>query len=290
MGNFILYKIKNQIKIKIHRKLFDATFMPEASKMIQGYDFPIEVFITPRIGMYEYSDINGISYVITKISSVQCMKESINENYIIHFGKKFSKSIYGFKISRDSYATIKNKSSFGDGIVYSPDECQLMQQAALENFDLNMKFFQKLDKNDFNASLEKYIQKYKFKPCDYIQELDGVSGIYMLVLDEYKQVYIGKSDDIKRRLIEHMTQQKDFDRLVFGDIETSRLSVDSFRPLDFTRIYYTKIRKRELDSAEEKMVSDFEDKYVLNRTKGGFHSGLAAATIDMKKRKLIEED
>ncbi len=59
----------------------------------------------------------------------------------------------------------------------------------------------------------------------------------MLVLDEYKQVYIGQSTDIKSRILHHRSKKKPFDRLIFGSVENSILSIDSFGALDTTRIY-----------------------------------------------------
>jgi hypothetical protein len=40
---------------------------------------------------------------------------------------------------------------------------------------------------------------------------DGKSGYYMMVLDEYSQVYIGTTNDIKRRIRQHWSNSKPFD-------------------------------------------------------------------------------
>ena len=51
-------------------------------------------------------------------------------------------------------------------------------------------------------------------------------------------MYIGISNDIKKRILTHWGSKKDFDRLLFGKKENSVLSIDSFGALDTTRIFY----------------------------------------------------
>lgn len=54
-----------------------------------------------------------------------------------------------------------------------------------------------------------------------------------MVLDEYRQVYIGATSEsagTAERIRQHWSGQKQFDRLLAGSVETSVLSIDSFRP------------------------------------------------------------
>ena len=64
----------------------------------------------------------------------------------------------------------------------------------------------------------------------------------MMVLDKYKQAYIGKSDNIEQRIRHHWSQNKSFDRTLFPmyAVEKSVFSIDFFRALDTTRIYVWK--------------------------------------------------
>jgi hypothetical protein len=84
---------------------------------------------------------------------------------------------------------------------------------------------------------------------------DGVQGAYVMVLDRYKQAYIGQAWDIRARIKRHWSGTKQFDRLIFPDKETSVLSIDSFRALDTTRIFAAKTgRGLEL---EQRLLSTF---------------------------------
>lgn len=138
------------------------------------------------------------------------------------------------------------------------------------NYDANMAYFNSLDYDEFLNYLEKQCKKFKFIECFDLKELACVEGIYMMVLDNYKQVYIGISQDIKKRIQQHWSKKKSLERLIFGDICNSVLSIDSFGALDTTRIFY--IKTSSLYSYEEKIVNKFDSRYTLNRTSGGIGS------------------
>lgn len=156
---------------------------------------------------------------------------------------------------------------------YNPKFLENKYNDIMENFKLNMDYFNHLDKNKFNKILYKFLKKYKFIECDDLNEVKEVSGIYILVLDEYKQVYIGKAENIKRRIMSHWSSKKNFTRLLFGNKENSKISIDSFGALDTTRIFYkNESYYSDLDKIEKKLVDEFDDAYLLNRTGGGFNS------------------
>jgi len=118
-----------------------------------------------------------------------------------------------------------------------------------------------------------------------------VSGAYVLVLDEYKQVYIGISYDIKKRILSHWNNKKEFGRLIFGSKDTSVISIDSFGAFDTTRVFIKKtVWYQNINRLEEELVSKFDDKYTLNRIRGGLNSEIpdalrtVAAIGSMKKR------
>jgi hypothetical protein len=108
-----------------------------------------------------------------------------------------------------------------------------------------------------------------------------------MVLDEYCQVYIGTTDNIKKRIRRHWSNSKSFDRLLLpmGAVNTSILAFDSFKSLDTTRIfaYTTKITF----DKEDNFINEFSTKFVCNRIGGGkITGGLLQAITMMKKRKL----
>lgn len=109
-----------------------------------------------------------------------------------------------------------------------------------------------------------------------------------MVLDEYCQVYVGTSKDLKKRVMAHWSKTKPFDRLIFGTIETSILSIDSFRALDTTRIFVATNDHTYLK--ENVYINSFDQKYVLNRTAGGeMPNGLIDAIKHRRTRNLAIE-
>lgn len=87
----------------------------------------------------------------------------------------------------------------------------------------------------------------------------------MMILDEYCQLYIGTSTNIKKRILDHWCKIKPFDRLLFPQnaINTSLLSIDSFKAYDTTRIYtyFT----TELYVHEDNYLRDIPDQFLYNR-------------------------
>ena len=75
------------------------------------------------------------------------------------------------------------------------------------------------------------------------------------------------------------------DRLVFGQVDRSVLSIDSFRALETTRIFAYESESTFLD--ENDLINDFPNEYYLNRTRGGIMEfGLTEAIANMKDRNL----
>lgn len=156
---------------------------------------------------------------------------------------------------------------------YNPKFLENRYNDIMENFELNMAYFKQLEQSKFNKTLNKFLKKHKFIECKDLNELKEVEGIYILILDEYKQVYIGRAENIKTRIMSHWSRKKPFCRLLFGDKENSIISIDSFGALDTTRIFYKKNRYfLNLDNIERNLVDDFDDAYLLNRTGGGLNS------------------
>ncbi|RLL47833.1 GIY-YIG nuclease family protein [Oceanobacillus piezotolerans] len=184
-----------------------------------------------------------------------------------HFGVSIREKNNGLKLTRDNYMKVSNKSSFHKGKVYTDLEINEHKERCLYNYDLNMKYFQSLSKEDFNKDLMEFDNKTKvFKEITNLAPFDSISGYYIMVLDKYAQVYIGTSEDIKRRIRTHWSKQKEFDRLIFGGKDSSILSIDSFRAYDTTRIFV--YPTHELYIGEDGFINLFNKRYLLNRTGG----------------------
>jgi hypothetical protein len=160
---------------------------------------------------------------------------------------------------------------------------------ALENFDLNMAFFAQIPQESFDEALDELLRKNKrLRPVTDLKSLDGEWGVYVLVLDEYRQAYIGQSAwDMRKRIKAHWTGTKQFDRLLWGGVEESVKSIDSFRALDTTRIFAS--RAINYDALEERLVRTFPPDYLLNRIHGGAPAGLRGLFLaaEMKRRQLV---
>jgi hypothetical protein len=94
-----------------------------------------------------------------------------------------------------------------------------------------------------------------------------------MVLDGFKQIYVGMTrakGGIRERIRKHWSTSKQFDRLIYGDVYTSVISIDSFRALDTTRILAMKTNRPE--AIERKIVASVTGEFLLNRTGGGAHN------------------
>ena len=210
---------------------------------------------------------------------------------ITHFGVKIKEKPSNH-INKDTYLSAKPEGMTGWKEEHYP---QQIKKASL-NYDLNMSYFASIKQDDFDSFLSKILKKYKFTECFDLKELSYVEGVYMIVLDEFKQVYIGISSDIKKRIMSHWSSQKSLERLIFGDVCNSILSVDSFGALDTTRIFY--IKTYSTYTTEEKIVKNLDTRFSLNRTAGGIGSSdtytdnskmaALAVTANRRTRALIE--
>lgn len=208
-----------------------------------------------------------------------------------HFGVELVKRKYSFIIKREEFALINTKPSLPkfDSLVkrkaykddnakeYSLKWCEEYRNICLENYDLNMKFFRSLDKQEFDSALSIFLKaNKKFHEIDNLVDYKGIEGYYLMVLDKYKQVYIGKSNDISKRIRQHWTRTRSFDRtlLPMYAVTTSCFSIDFFRALDTTRIFIWENRLSE--NIERKLVAAFPQKFNTNRIGGDITNGLEA--------------
>ena len=216
-----------------------------------------------------------------------------------HFGVKLVNRGKSFNLTRDEFALISTKPSlpyfeslaerkaYADeqGSAYSESWCAEYRELCLKNFDLNMEYFSKLDKTAFDVELSSFLSKYKqFAEVTSLNDFSGVEGFYIMVLDEYKQVYIGKTEDIKKRIMKHWSNTKPFDRTLLPMYawNKSTFSVDFFRALDTTRIYAWK--KRMSDGIEADLIRNFPAQFCTNRIGGDITNALQAiGTINKRQ-------
>lgn len=214
-----------------------------------------------------------------------------NQERFQHFGV-WIKTSERNKLSRENYAIIDKKSSiwmpstparysdpetrkkyFEDEEckIYCDSYCNEWREKCLVNFDKNMAFFNNITRESFEEALQRLIKSNKkTKQIFDLNDCKGICGIYVLVLDEYKQVYIGQAQDIKKRIMQHWSKKKPFDRLIFGGVNNSVLSIDCFGALDTTRIFA--LETKSLDSSERFAVNKMPAHFRLNRIGGGIPS------------------
>lgn len=225
---------------------------------------------------------------------------------IVHFGVKINKTPR-LLISRDNYAII-NKSNMANNEdymrrlpieitseifedesckVYNDKWCEKHREDCLKNFDLNMQYMNNLSKDKFNKELNKLLKCRKFIQIHDLNDCDKIEGVYILVLDKYKQMYIGMSNNIKRRIMAHWSRKMPFDRLIYGSVENSALSIDSFGALDTTRIYIYPTYN--IYNEEKYLESKINSNFLLNRTSGGIgqDSDYMVEILANKKRRNL---
>lgn len=170
---------------------------------------------------------------------------------------------------------------------YTEEWCNQQYKDAMKNYDLNIEFFNCLDQKDFNNQIVKFLKKYpQFNEINDLSSYMDASGYYILVVDDYKQLYVGTSITIGKRIRQHWNARKQFDRLLFpmGAIDKSIIPFDSFRALDTTRIYVYETDK--VFDIEDEFIRQFDARFVGNRMAGGIPQGLLHAISMMKSREL----
>ncbi len=218
---------------------------------------------------------------------------------MMHFGVNVRQCKYALKLNREEFAIINQTPSLpifqslveknaydGSEKKYRLEWCEEYRKLCLQNFDLNMKFFSILDRERFNRAIMSFLRKNRgFEPVENLSKYSEVEGYYLMVLDEYKQAYIGKAYDIKRRIMQHWSRNIPFDRILFPmyAVEASCLSIDCFRALDTTRIFAWK--RAEADWVEARLIASFPKEFLCNRI-GGDVTDLISAVATLNSRKL----
>lgn len=232
--------------------------------------------------------------------------------HILYYGEWFDKTKTRMNLTRENYAQIDKKSysekpdiilkrwedlkkqketkHFEDafiricplGLKYdvinnevflSDEYCQKYQELCLKNYDLNIKFIKNLNADDFNKKISSIVKKYKMIEIQKLYECKNQKGIYLAVLDNYKQVYIGQSvRDLRARILTHWRIKPKFDKTLVGKYDETPISYNSFGILDTTRIFVIfEENKEKIDKIEKELTMKIPLKYQTNITGGGIH-------------------
>lgn len=228
-----------------------------------------------------------------------------------HLGERVRAGKYGHRLTRELYAIINKKPTGrtprdqmsaeswesedwayedADHTVLSDEFCRPQREAALENFDLNMAFFAQLPQEPFNSALNEVVAKNdEMCPVLDLKTMDGTEGVYIMVLDGYRQAYVGQARDIRARIKQHWAGTKTFDRLLLGHRHKSVISIDAFRALDTTRVFAARTTRR--NQLEERLVDTIPPDHLLNRIGGGEMTGIRSLFIaaEVKRRQLTPD-
>ena len=100
-----------------------------------------------------------------------------------YFGVKLIKRKYSFNLRREEFALINAKPSLPmfdslikrnayideTGTKYRKEWCEEYRKLCLQNFDLNMKYFSLLDREEFNIAICEFLKKYNgFNKIQYL--------------------------------------------------------------------------------------------------------------------------
>lgn len=264
----------------------------------------------PKQQMYDYYK-NVLQYYETigvknlkpqQISNKQTIKEILkklkkakDDDYIKQLKSYYNKDsnlpfeqyAQNFLQEKETLKSFYDFTKSPDGNFYSDKYITYQTERAIKNFNLNMKYFNSLDKQFFNTAINEFIKNNpNFKQVFDLKDYVNKPGYYVMVLDNYCSLYIGTTDNISGRIRAHWSKKKQFDRLIYPAyaVDSSTLSIDSFKALDTTRIfaYITKTTY----SMEQKFIEQIPSKYLLNRIGGG--KDLLLASLNRPNKNLTK--
>ena len=210
----------------------------------------------------------------------------------VHFGIRLPRRDGGHKLTRENCICTTRDGRYyfeDDWLKDDPAAWEAHREAVLRNFDLTMAYCARLPRGPFAQAIEEALSEF---PClqevSDLNEWRGVKGAYLLVLDEYKQCYVGQTTaagGIRQRIIVHWQKKPAFDRMLSGPVERSIMGIDCFRALDTTRIFAAATDEAgELEGALQECLPDA---YCANRTRAGdLAGGLAEAIAHRRERDL----
>lgn len=186
-----------------------------------------------------------------------------NSKYFYHFGIRLENDKVKKNITRNNY--------------YSRDKedkdvkpTELAINNSLRNFDLNINYFHGLNEEDFLNNLKKYVMNNNmFEKVDDLSKYNKNQGIYILVLEKYKQIYIGQTTrNLRDRIVRHWRNELPLLKTPF--IRSGILPIDCFGALDTSMIYvYKSSNQDEIDQLESDLIENFPLNFIMNKTIGG---------------------
>lgn len=214
----------------------------------------------------------------------------------VHFGIRLPQREGGHRLTRENCicTTKDGRYYFEDGWLRDdPSAWAAHRKDVLRNFDLTMAYCGRLPRMPFDAALDEVLQRFpSLEEVRDLNEWDGVRGVYLLVLDGYKQFYVGQATacgGIRKRIVVHWQKKPAFDRMLSGPPERSIMSIDCFRALDTTRIFAA--RTDDAGTLERGIQECLPEVYCANRTRAGdLPGGLAEAIAQRRERDLLSTD
>lgn len=228
----------------------------------------------------------------------------VQDGTVGHFGERLRPRRFGHRLTREGYAyptrsphpRVRREqvnAEHWDGVAWAyqdqehtrhSDAYLLVQRdQALVNYDLSMQYFESLEDGEFQDALARVLAADPaLEPVSSLPNWHEASGVYVIVLDKYRQFYVGQAFDIRKRIKQHWSSHKPFDRLVFGSLYNSIFPIDAFRALDTTRIYARSTNER--FDAEARIEGAADRRFCLNRMMGGEASRFLLALASASPR------
>jgi len=128
----------------------------------------------------------------------------------------------------------------------------------VNNLNKNLEYFKTISKKMFDDELNRIVNRYHFRE---IEDLNSIKKcIYLVVLGDYNQFYVGKCDTtLKSRMRKHWTAKVIPSRHLWnGGFEYSRIKFDDFKMFDTTRIFVC----QEFDKIIEENQNEANDKRI----------------------------
>ena len=212
-----------------------------------------------------------------------------------HFGVRLLRPEEDLRLTRDNYVctTRDGRYYLEDGrLKHAPEQWEAWRRDALENFDRTMAYCARLPQEGFDQAIEEL--RASFPMLEEVGDLGdwrGVPGVYVMVLDRYRQAYVGLARSrggIRQRILVHWQRKLAFNRLLAGTVEGSIVSIDSFRPLDTTRILAAAVERPDEAARLERAVFEaMPGEFLCNRTLAGeLPGGLHEAIVRRRCRSL----
>lgn len=261
------------------------------------------IFEKEKVKLYLKEEDYISNYKVPYNEITRRIKKELNNSSDIYAGwKKFdeNKALVDMADNCNCYPAWVKYDWKNNSLVYNEEFIKRNKEAILKNLNLNLKFYTELDSEEFNKNLDKVLKLKKnngLKKVTDLKEYIGKKGIYIMVLDKYKQIYIGQSKrDVVERIINHWKRKVEFENLLIGKVNESKLSIDTFGMLDTTRIYIEDIdplyynNSEKIDKREEYLINSIPEQYLINKVGGGLRldgiDSLKSFIDTYKKRKL----